>query len=161
MKVQNIQSNNFESKQRFITSKMKEDIKYLLTKMNSEVKESGNENYFKSTFTKSLKYKDEAEFIDGRVFVGRVPSDKQMQKESLITMGKTQLVISNLTGEIVDYKKPFFKTWSSVMKQLDHFLTLFRVNYNYSNRVTKKRLTMQGFTEKGWNKMCELTGLAK
>ena len=160
MKVQSIQSNNFESKKRFITPKMKEDIKYLLTKMNSEVVESGNENYFKSTFTKSLKYKDEAEFIDGRIFVGRVPNDKQMQRESLVTIGKTQLVIDNSTGEIIDYKKPFFKTWSSVMEQLDHFLTFFRVNYNYANRVTKKRLTMQGFTQKGWEKMCKLMGQA-
>ena len=80
-----------------------------------------------------------------------------MQKESLITIGKTQLVIDNSTGEIIDYKKPFFKTWSSIMKQLDHFLTVFRVNYNYSGRVEKKRLTMPGCTEKGWEKMCRLT----
>lgn len=117
MRADSINSTNFESKRRIITSKMKDDIKYLLTKMNLEVLESGNENYFRATVTKGLKYKDKAELIDGRMFLGRVPHEKQMQKETLFTMGKTKLVIDNETGEIIDYKKPFFSRWSKIKKK--------------------------------------------
>ncbi len=150
MQVHNIQSTSFQGKtRRFVTPEVKEGIRELLTKMNSETDYKTNKYVFKSEFTKSLKYGDKAEFIDGRLYLTKFPKSEQMQKETLFTIGKTQLVIDNKTGEIIKFVKPFFTTWKKIMKNVDEYVNLFKQNYDNSNVITKKRLSMQGFTEEG------------
>ena len=149
MKVQNISQNSqvFE-KRRFINAQMRSDLEVLLERMNSEVVTESGEYRFKSTMTKKLE-SGKAFLIDGRIFLNKVPLDKQMQHETMITIGKTELVIDNATGEIIDHHKPFYITWQSALKKLAKYLTLFKEQYNNPQIVTKKTLSIAGFTEKG------------
>lgn len=151
MKVHSIQQQaSFTSKQkRLITPKMKEGIRELLERMNSETDYNATEYIFRSEVTKSLKYGDKVKFIDERHYLGKVPSEMQMKYKTHVTIGKTKLVIDNETEEIIDYKKPFYKTWSGIMEKLGECIEFFKANYDESDLVIKERLRLQGFTEEG------------
>ena len=68
-------------------------------------------------------------------------------------MGKFKLVIDNKSGEIVSNNKPFYKTWSSLMKKLGEALSMFNVHYNDVNVVKKSRMGIEGFTQKVFEKL--------
>lgn len=72
-----------------------------------------------------------------------------MTKETLFTIGKTELVIDNKTGQIIDYYKPFLTRWGKIMKKIDKYLGIFKENFNNPDIVKKKRISIQGFTQAG------------
>lgn len=159
MKVQSIQNTpDFGKTKRYITKQSLDDIEKLLFRMNQETKYQSNENYFTSTILKCLKHKDDVTFIDGRIYLSQVPKDKQMRGETLFTIGKTELVIDNKTGEITDYVKPFYVMWSRVMKKISQYLTSFQLNFDDSSVVEKRFLKIHGFTEKGLERFNTLKG---
>lgn len=153
MKVQQIQPNtSFEAKRRFLNKNQMADVKTLLTKMNSEASYSQTDNiFFSSTIAKKLCIGKDVEFIDDRGFKKTVDKDKQMVKQTLFTIGKTELVIDNETGEILDYSKPFFKTWKSIMNQISHYLKMFKENYENPDVVKVVDFSINGMTEYGFS----------
>ena len=153
MQVHNIQSVNFEKKQKFITPKAKKNIETLLNKMNEEGLYDKNEYYFQSTLTKGLKYKDNFELIDGRLNVGKIKQKDQMKKETHVFFDNIKLIIDNATGEVKDYKKPFFTRWKKIMQTLDEYLIKMNDNYENADIVKKKRISVAGFTQKGFEKI--------
>ena len=90
--------------------------------------------------------------------VNKVNQKKQLVRESLVDIGKTQLVIDNKSGEIIDYRKSFFKPWSKVLKTLEQALEIIKCNYNNPEIVQKQRLSLSGFTPKGVRKLKIIKG---
>ena len=106
MKVQQTTQTQFAGKHYLNPNQMK-GIKNLLTRMNAETVTNRTETWFSSTITKELSYKkNKIRFIDGRMIFDKVADNEQMQRETLFTLGKTELVINNKTGEIIDWEKP-------------------------------------------------------
>jgi len=151
MQVQRIQSNKFEAKQRFVSQELKNDMKYLIDKMNEETTYNNNGNCFKTTIFKEIcDRKEKASFQDGRMYLGFKFDKKDLKGDILFTMGKTELVIDNQSGEIKDYYKPFFTSWSSIMKKMSKYVNFFKENFDNENLVKHRKLSVPGFTKKGW-----------
>ena len=156
MKVQQIQPNiNFESnKRRYIGSESYQQLEQILHQMDNETVYKSNEYSFQSTKTTRLSLMDnktkKAELIDTRNKLDKIPTEKQMQENTLLTIGKTELVIDNKSGEIIDYYKPFFTCWKKVLKKIQTTLGAINSSYNNSNIVQKHKLTVEGFTKKGF-----------
>lgn len=153
MKIQQVKSNHsFEAKKHFLNQNQMADVKTLLTKMNKESVYSNTDNlFFASTITKKLCVGKDVEFIDDRFLKRPVSEDKQMVAQTLFTIGKTELVIDNKSGEIVDYNKPFFKTWKNIMNQISHYLNLLKENYDNPEVVKPIKFTTKGMTEYGFS----------
>ena len=160
MKVQQIQPNmTFHANKttRCLDYESHELLGKLLETMDKETLYEENENSFESTRTKRLslydhKNREIAELIDSRQNLNQIGSNNQMFGNTCMTIGKVQLVIENKTGKIIDYYKPFLKTWNSIMKNIKSTLLDFNNGF-YTNLVQKHRLTIEGFTSKGFEKL--------
>lgn len=158
MKVQQIQPNlNFEAKQkRFIDPDSHYYLEKLLRTMDDETVYKSNEYSFESSRVNRLtlcdkKHScDKAELIDTRRFLDKVPEKNTLDKETLITIGETQLVIKNSNGEIIDYYKPFLKSWKKVIKQAGETIKAFLNLYHTPEMVMKHEFSVKSFTKKGF-----------
>ena len=157
MKVQQIQPNmtfNANTTTRRLDYESQEQLQQILTKMDKETLYKQDEYSFESTRTTRLslydhKNREIAELIDSRQNLNQIGSNNQMFGNTCMTIGKIQLVIENKTGKIIDYYKPFLKTWNSVMKNIKNTLLDFNNGF-YTKLVEKHRIGIQGFTEKGF-----------
>lgn len=157
MQIQKIQSSSFNGKQRFITHAMQDNINILMDKMNEGTEYHSDGLNFVTTIFKEISTKDKkVRFQDGRIYFGDKLKRKSLKKEALLTIGKTELVIDNKTGEIIDYYKPFFTTWKSIMKKIEKYLNFFRENFDNSEVVEQRKLTVSGFTKKGFERFEKL-----
>ena len=118
--------------------------------MNLETVFERDKTTFSSTITNELVNKKN-KFIDTRLLLDKVPRDKQKRGSSILKMGKTFLVFDNKTGEITDWHKPHLTPWSWVMKNVDSCLDVFRKKYFDHNIVKKKHVTIEGFSENGFD----------
>ncbi len=158
MKVQQTTQTQFAGKHYLKLNQMK-GIKNLLTRMNAETVTNRTETWFSSTITKELSYKkNKIRFIDGRMIFDKVADNEQMQRETLFTLGKTELVINNKTGEIIDWKKPLLTGWNRIMKKVDKSLKFLNEQYDNSAVVKKKKISFEGFTKKGIEILEKLKG---
>ena len=155
MKVQSIQTNtNFEAKKQIrLDYESREQLEQVLTKMDKETLYKSNEYSFESTRTKRLtlrdnKKREKAELIDSRQNLEQIGSKNQMFNNTLLTIGKVELVIENKTGKIIDNYKPFFKSWNSVLKNIKNTLLDFN-NCYYTKMVQKHQISINGLTKKG------------
>lgn len=164
MKVQQVQLNlNFEAKQkRFIDTDSQYYLEKLLRKMDEETVYKSNEYHFESSRVKRLTLcdtknsTDKAELVDGRRFLGKIPEKNQLDGNTCLTIGKTELVINNRNGEIIDYYKPFFKPWKKVIKQAGETIKAFINLYHTPEMVMKYRFGVEGFTKKGFEALEKL-----
>ncbi len=158
MKVQQTTQTQFAGKHYLNPNQMK-GIKNLLTRMNAETVTNRTETWFSSTITKELSYKkNKIRFIDGRMIFDKVADNEQMQRETLFTLGKTELVINNKTGEIIDWEKPLLTGWNRIMKKIDNSLKTLNEQYDNSAVVKKKKISFEGFTKKGIEILEKLKG---
>ena len=149
----------FKKDKDFYLLKAKKNLKSILENINAETKMNKNDFCWESNFVKSVSLKDKNfKLIDGRMYVNKVNQKKQLVRESLVDIGKTQLVIDNKSGEIIDYRKSFFKPWSKVLKTLEQALEIIKCNYNNPEIVQKQRLSLSGFTPKGVRKLKIIKG---
>ena len=139
MKIQQIQQTSFEANKpnRYITKKMRSSLGCLLTEMNSDIKTETKDDYFLYTVITKLQHKKGYILEDERHLSKQLPDDKQMVGFSNLRFGKIRLDIENNTGEIIDYKKPFYKPWFLVLKKAEKVLNLFRENY-FESAVNKQ-----------------------
>lgn len=152
MKTNKINSLSFESKtpkQRYITDSMRASIESLLLRMNGETKVEERGDYFISTITNKLKNAEGPVFEDERKLKKSVPYNEQMQGFSVLKFGNTRFDIDNKTGEIIDYKKPFYKTWYFVLKKAEEVLQDFRVFFNDTEIIQKEHIQLNDLTPDG------------
>lgn len=148
MQIQKINNTSFQSKKHVLNNSQLYKMKMLLTRMNKETSMKKTDTDFVTTMTSALKSKD-SQFIDTRFLVERVKAEKQMTGRSMLIMDKTTVVIDNSTGEIIDWKKPIMTCWHRIMKNVDKNINFFYENFYNSRVVKKKRITLEGFTQKG------------
>ena len=107
-----------------------------------------NDTNYKSSFLKELKV-DDFTLIDGRSFLKQVPQNEQWQHQTLIEVGKTQLVINNKDGEIIDNNKSVFISWNKILEKVSNYLKLILENFEKTALIKRIRLNSAGLTEKG------------
>ncbi len=153
MAIQQIQSTSnsisFSGKVRYVTPNIRDGINVLLTRMNSEITTETNQYCTHSHFIHSLIHKNKAEFIDFRQIHKKISPEKQVVGKSGIKIGKTELVIDNKTGEIVEYYKPIFTFWKRVMKNVQKYVDIFLENYDNDKIVKKNFLCKRELTDLG------------
>ncbi len=148
MKIQSMQNQTFEAKSRFLPQKTHSQVKELLNKMNAETVCNKTEMTFSSNILSALKINSEnAFFHDGRCLIDTA-KDKFIHTSSL-EFGKTELTFDNSTGEIVGYKKPFFKKWTNIIRETGKIIQQACENFDNSNIVEKRFVGIIGFTSKG------------
>ena len=116
MKVQQVQPNttfNANKTTRRLDYESHDQLTQILRKMDIETEYKSNEYSFESTKMTCLKLinsKKEklAELVDTRKNLKKLEEGKDMYGNTLLTIGKTELVIDNKSGKIIDYYKPFF-----------------------------------------------------
>lgn len=154
MKIQQLQPNmKFEAKRRFLEPQQYNDLRVVLEKMNSEVEYTEDESgmHFASRLVGSIsadaqKYK----IIDGRFYLAKVPKSQQMVIGSTdLVLDNVSLKIDNKTAEIISWEKPFFTSWTKVMKNTTKALKKFKENYANPEVVNKYPFGINGFTQKG------------
>ena len=156
MKIHQVQANttfNANKTTRRLDYESYEQLEQILTKMDKETLYKQDEYSFESTRTKRLslydhKNREIAELIDSRQILVPIENRNQMFDNTCLTIGKVQLVIENKTGKIIDYYKPFLKTWNNVMKKIGETLLDFNNSF-YTNMVQKHRYTTKGLYPKG------------
>lgn len=94
-------------KTRIITQNSFNNIKNILTKMNSKTEYADDGYSFSAKILNRLSVGDQAEFVDGRHFIQKIPAESQMRGETKLVMGKTQLTIDNQSGRIIKSKNRF------------------------------------------------------
>ena len=156
MKACAISNVNFEAKKtRYIGQVSHRNLENLLIRMDEDTVYKSNEYTFESSRVKKLSLVDtknsstRAELCDSRKFLGKIPEEKQFDGNTCLTIGKTQLVIKNSNGEIVDYNKPSLTPWKRVLNQVNGVLADFNNLYNKEHLVMKHHFSVKGFTEKG------------
>lgn len=150
MQVQPINHSNniIFGQKRYLDSQTYEYLKKLLPRINKQAVYVSNDTNYKSSFLKEL-HVDDFTLIDGRTLLKQVPQNEQLQKETLIEVGKAQLVINNRNGEIIDEYKPIFESWHSLLNKLSKYLKLISENFENTALVKRTRLNSSGLTEKG------------
>ena len=156
MKVQQLQPNmNFEAKRRFVDIDSLKSLRQVLRKMDEDTAYKETGGTFVSTKVTRIEYFDrnkekQAELVDLRGNLKRLDEGRDMYQETLLKVGKTQVTIDNRTGEIKSWEKPFFSTWSGIMKKIEFALIDFNIWYHQAERVKKHKFSIEGFTKKGY-----------
>ena len=158
MQVNKIQSQNFQahSTKRFLAKEAQENLRALLSRMNSETKYNADRLTFSSDMLLGLKVGEDFFLHDKRGLVAPLNGRnyKSKQDDCMIEMGKAILDVNSTTGEIVKYKKPFYKRFKTILEKLNKSLEFTRQSYDNPEIVDKRRLKIAGFTEEG---IAELT----
>lgn len=147
---------NFTQKKRLIPPQIHNDLQTILTRMNGETKANISEHTFNAQILTRLSIADKASLYDERLYMAQVPAKKQMIRNVTVKLKKIILTIDNQSGEIINYKKPIFTTWSNVMKKLEEVFATFKDHYNDPNIVKKRRIEISGFTTKGYKKLTQI-----
>lgn len=157
MQIQAINNSNNISlgQKRYLDKQAYEALKDLLPRINKQTVYASNDICYKSSFLNELKV-DNFTLIDGRLLLKQVPQSEQLQKETLVEIGKTQLVISNKDGEIIDHNKPVLLPWNRLLKKVSHYIKLISENFENTSLVKRKMLNYNGLTEKGLANMHNL-----
>lgn len=161
MQIQKIQSGtSFQANNtRYIDKESHEQLVQILRKMDKETVYKSNEYTFESTRTTRVELfnhdtnKKYAELVDTRRNLDKIPEGKDLFKQSLLTIGKINLVIDNKTGKITDFCKPFFTSWNKVFKQVRNTLVMINATYHNSWNVKKHQFSISGFTKKGFENL--------
>ena len=144
--------NIFNTNKKYVTPEILKDANYLIKKMHSEkTYTETTSNFIKKTEVRGLKIKD-ATFKDGQFLAKRNSKNELIpygKDSSMLEFGETRLIINNSTGQIIEHKKPFFKTWKSIFSQVRKIITTAVNNYDNDNIVKKIVHHGAGLTENG------------
>ena len=152
MKIQSTQQNqiNFNSKVRFIPKNMHSDLKILLTKMNEDLTFTKIDDCnFDANVVKRISIPNKISFEDERNLTKKVDDQEQLQSFSKLNVGNNRLEIDNETGEIIDYKTPYYKPWFLTIREAAKGIKSLIDSYNNPNLVQKNRLNLHQLTAKG------------
>ena len=153
MKIQTVQNQSFEAKQRFLPPNTHKQVQELLNKMNNETTCINTKYMFSSNILGAIKINPQkAYFYDQRCFVDKAKDF--FAGQSSLKMDKVKLTIDNKSGEITKYKKPFFKSWKSIYEQAGKVIDYACENFNKKDIIEKRFIGMTGVTSLGY-KMIE------
>ena len=152
MKIQQIQAQSFQRKKHFLTKSALEDMHCILKKMNLQTSCRENGSEFFARILGGLSINEKGFFSDKRYLL--IPAD-DIFGESTVEFGKVKLAVDNKTGQITRSKKPFYKTWKSVLNETENLLSTAKDNFENNKIITKKFIDISGFTSKAAKKLIE------
>lgn len=125
MQIQNVNSMNFNSKERFLTEDGLHNFQALKKKMKQ----------YTSTIilSKDSYCQDKLGYIktDNTFLLNMTPNE--------VIIGSSKMIIDD-SGKVDIIKKPFLKSKNSLLKKLDLYLAIFNNMFNIDRIVEKKRL---------------------
>lgn len=146
MQIQQIQSQTFESKQRFLNKTQRLNLQAILGRMTSESTFEAQEFHFTTKMLQSVRIGKSARLFDQRF---QAKPSYNMQGQSTLEIGHSSLTFDNETGEIIKHKKPFYLSWTRLLKKADKILQLADNNFNNKKIVKKRFVSFEGLTSKG------------
>ena len=155
MHIQSIQSNtNFKSKPRFVNSNLRKGMLDLKRNMEAETIILKTKTSNQTINVRSIEIKDEAVFKNGKFLAKRDKNNKLIpygENTSMIEFNRVR-ILAHDSGEIIECKKPFYKSWTKIMQQAADYIQLALDNYNNFNivkKITQKKenLTLFGKQE--------------
>ncbi len=132
MKIQQVQPNTTFKKKRFITQSMKENAKEILSKMNADSAKKNTEAFHK----KHPVATTEIDIFDKATFYNENLPEKE-ERFFTINLDDGELFVDNFTGEIIEHSKSIFRTWKSLMRDVEKYLKYANKYYDNPNVVEK------------------------
>lgn len=157
MKIDKLSNTSFYGKEevvkkRFLTPYAQKDVQKLMRKMNYNTIYTENEAHteWTSEILARISVDKKYNFIDHRMYIAPIEKPQEFDCDCTLEMGKTKLNINSTTGEIVSFKKSFFRTWRSVYKQAESCLKGMLSNFDNPEVVKKHSFGISDFTKKGF-----------
>lgn len=151
-----IQSNpTFEAKSRYISEEMSYNMNKLLRKMDADTLKTENKDFWRTKEVKSLTIPDEGSIKRGKFLVKRNEFEELIpygEDTTMLEIGKSRLIINNRTDEIIEHKKPFYVTWSHLLKKASGLIISALNNYHNVNICHRTVITREGLTKAGAKK---------
>ncbi|MBQ7125583.1 hypothetical protein IJO12_00690 [bacterium] len=126
MKIQSINSQNFCANTKYIRPDAYRDMQVLLNKMNGMTILENNNDSFESTVLHKVEIRKDNEsvrFYDDRGLVKKNQSKEALSLgESIIEMDDAFIKVSNLDGKIVDYDKPWYKSFDKLVVKAEEYI---------------------------------------
>lgn len=147
MKLQSI----YTKKQRYISKEMQNNTGKLLGKIHSEAEHKVFTDYFEISEIRGLKIQD-AFFKDGKFLARRDSEDRLTaygKGKSMLEFDKVRLIFDNENGKILEHKKPFFKSWKSILNKAHNIILTGLNQYNNNDIVKKIWYKKKGLTPTG------------
>ena len=149
MKINSIQSTNFQNRK--LTPKIQENVQKLLYNMNqlTEYSENSAKTGWTSKTLCRINLDKDDQFVDKRILICPIKNPQKHSGRCSLHLGKTELEIDANNGEIISYKKPFFKTWNAIFRQASGTLEQMVNKFNNQDIVSRHYIGISGFTKKG------------
>ncbi len=77
--------------------------------------------------------------------------------ETVIEIGKSKLEVNHLNGQLLKYKKPFFKSLKKLVKQATELVTYISNNFKNSEKVKTSTLETLTFTKEQAEKISAIS----
>lgn len=87
---------------------------------------------------------------------GSITDLRAIGGETIINIGESHIKINHLNGEVIDYKKPFFKSLKKLINQATELLTYVSDNIKNPEKVKKHTLETLTFTKEQVKKLSEI-----
>ena len=149
-----VQPISFQGKTRYLSDNAYNNMKSILTKMNHNTGYINGGNVFSTSHLTRLRLCDDsATFYDSRFLLKKVKDNEQMQGKTLISTRNAQVEIDNKSGEVKGLDKPFFSTWTKVIKKVEQTIQKFAENFENSKYVKRGYVSLIGLTKDGETKI--------
>ena len=148
MRIQSINSStNFTAKPLYLTPALRNGMTTLKTKMEAETIILKTKTSNLVINVRALEIQDKAVFKNGKFLAKRDKQNKLVpygEDTSMIEFDGVRIIAKD-NGEIIEEKKPFYKSWSGVLEQAAEFIQLALNNYGNQDivkKVTQKKETL-------------------
>ena len=140
MYVQPIQKNtNFMGKTLFLPADLRNGMLHLKNKMEAETIILSTKASIQTISVRGLEIKDKFIFKNGRFLAKRNKQNKLVpygNNTSMIEFNNVKLITKD-DGEIIEKKKPLFKSWTKIFEQASEYIQFALNNYNDEKAVSK------------------------
>lgn len=152
MNINCVQNITFESKARYISQEMELDLGKLLRTMDKDTLKYSNGDFTFLHEVKSLTIPKEGSIKRGKYLVKRNEFDELVpygEHTTMLEMDKARLIINNDTSKIIEYKKPFFMSWSNLFRKAELLIIEALNNYHNVDRVIRNVVQKKYLSELG------------
>ena len=155
MEIKSVSNTNFTFKsgksKKFLTPDMQKNVQQLLRSMNqsTEYKINSENTVWVSNVVSSLNIDNKCKFIDYRNYKKPVLEERDLGHDCTLKIGSSKLDINSVSGEIIRYKRCWYKTWPAVFKQAEDCLRTLVNNFSNQDIVKRGILPLSGYTAKG------------
>ena len=152
MHIQSIQAGtNFKSKPQSISAELRRGMVDLKRKMESETVILKKGISTQIINVRGLDINEKAIFKNGKFLAKRNKNNKLIpygEDVSMLEFGKARIIAKN-SGEIIECKKPFYKSWTKFFQEALDYIQLALDKYNDTHIVKKITHKQDKLTKNG------------